>query len=187
MIKPLLIIIIGPVSAGKSTIGQKISEELSLPFVSKDTLKEIIFDAGGWEDKAYSKKVGNMAYSILFNFVENFLKISSSVIVEANFTTEHSAKKINYIIKKYNINSIQLNCMAEKGVLVKRFKQRNKLKLTHPGRYEDSIFEEIKDSLERGKVESLKIESEVLCIDTTNLEKVNYQKILKTLKSRMKY
>ena len=157
MRKPLLIILIGPVSSGKTTIGKKLSKELSLPYVSKDNLKEVIFDATGWKDKKYSRKVGKEAYAILYYCISCFLNISSSIIVEANFNSKQSSQKINKLVKNYNINVIQLNCWTKKGILVKRFEERNKLKLRHPGHCEDYILKDIKSSLEKGKIKPLNI------------------------------
>ena len=182
MSKPLLIILLGPVSSGKSTIGKKISKELSLPFINKDDIKEIIFNSSGWEDKKYSKKVGREAYAILYYSINYILKSASSVIVEANFTHELSSKKIKELLKKNNAKLLQLNCWAKKGILTERFKERNKLKIRHPGHCEEFIFDDIQDSLEKGRVETLKIKGSVIDIDTTDLSKIDYKNLVDLIK-----
>ncbi|MBU1046453.1 AAA family ATPase [Patescibacteria group bacterium] len=185
MKKPLLIILLGPVSVGKTTIGEKVSKELNLPFINKDSLKEVIFDTNGWRDKEYSREIGNTAYSILYHFTNCLLGNSSAVIVEANFLPKYANNKLNNLIKKYNAHAIQLNCWAQEGVLIKRFKERNKLGYRHPGHCEDFIFNDIKDSLNRGRVESLDIEGEVLNIETTDLNKINYTDLINHISSRI--
>jgi adenylate kinase family enzyme len=40
----------GPPCSGKTTIGRELLADLSLPMLSKDMIKEILFDALGWGD-----------------------------------------------------------------------------------------------------------------------------------------
>jgi predicted kinase len=58
MKKNLLIVITGLPGTGKTTLGRKLAEELALPFISKDDIKELLFDGLGWEDRAKLKKWG---------------------------------------------------------------------------------------------------------------------------------
>jgi len=57
MPKPLLIIISGPPGTGKTTLGKRMANELHLPFVNKDSIKELLFDHLGWHDRAWSRKL----------------------------------------------------------------------------------------------------------------------------------
>ena len=53
MTKSLLIIINGAPCTGKTTLGRKLAKQLRLPFLSKDGIKEVLFDTLGWEDGGY--------------------------------------------------------------------------------------------------------------------------------------
>ncbi len=53
MTKSLLIIINGAPCTGKTTLGRKLAKQLRLPFLSKDGIKEVLFDTLGWEDKEF--------------------------------------------------------------------------------------------------------------------------------------
>jgi 2-phosphoglycerate kinase len=55
MHRPLLVIITGPPAAGKTTLGRQLAGALSLPFIHKDGIKEILFDVLGWRDRAWSR------------------------------------------------------------------------------------------------------------------------------------
>ena len=47
MTKSLLIIINGAPCTGKTTLGRKLAKQLCLPFLSKDGIKEVLFDTLG--------------------------------------------------------------------------------------------------------------------------------------------
>ncbi len=59
--------------------------ELDLPLVSKDTIKEILFDTLGWRDREWSKKLGHASFELLFHFVESHLGAHRSLVVETAF------------------------------------------------------------------------------------------------------
>jgi 2-phosphoglycerate kinase len=49
--KPMVIVITGPPCAGKTTIARRVAERFSLPWMGKDMVKELLFDALGWQDR----------------------------------------------------------------------------------------------------------------------------------------
>ncbi len=75
MTKPLLIIIAGPACTGKTTLGKHLAQELRLPFIHKDGIKELLFDYIGWGDRAWTRKLGRATIEILFYSIshENFV------------------------------------------------------------------------------------------------------------------
>jgi len=182
MPKTLLIILIGPVSVGKTTLGQKISKELTIPMISKDSIKELFFDTTGWHNDQYAHKVGDIAYPLLYYFADLFLQIPSSLILDGNFTPKYANSKIAELKKKYDFLPIQINCFADGQILTNRFHQRTNSNFRHPGHCEDCIFEDIKESLCRGCMEILEIDGEVLNLDMTDFEQIDYQKLFQQLR-----
>src|SRR5687767_10053733 len=74
MPKNVIIIISGAPATGKTTLGKKLSAKYNIPFISKDALKERIFDNLGWSDKAWSLKVSAASHRIMDYFIAEELK-----------------------------------------------------------------------------------------------------------------
>lgn len=67
-----IIIITGDLAAGKTSYGKKISNELKIPFFSKDEIKEVLYDSMNNNDTDYEskRKIGKIAmiyFTILLN------------------------------------------------------------------------------------------------------------------------
>jgi adenylate kinase family enzyme len=58
MLEALLVLISGSPGAGKTTLGAKIAQELGLPFINKDGIKELLFRGRAAPDAAYSRERG---------------------------------------------------------------------------------------------------------------------------------
>ena len=61
-------IVTGPPGAGKSTLAEYLARELCLPLISKDGIKEILFDTLGWHDREWSKKLGHASFELSSTF-----------------------------------------------------------------------------------------------------------------------
>lgn len=181
--KSTLIIVTGLPGTGKTSLAQFLSEELNLPFVSKDRVKELLFDSLGWNDREWSKKVGHATYGILDYFVEEELKVGHSLILESNFKPEFDNEKFRQWQNKYDYRSVQVICYAEGDVLYERFKFRALSGERHPGHDDANNLEEFKDTLAKGRTDPLAIYGHTLEINTTDFSSVDYSKILTEIKN----
>jgi predicted kinase len=53
-----IVVVCGPPASGKTTLARAIADDLRLPLLSKDAVKEVLFDALGSGDRAWSLRVG---------------------------------------------------------------------------------------------------------------------------------
>ena len=113
MTNPLLIIISGHPSTGKTTLGKRLAQELNLCFISRDDLKESLFDNLGWKDREWSKKLGIASYKLLYHFIESLLVAGHSFIAESNFDPEYDTSRFLELKRKYGFNSFQVQCKTE--------------------------------------------------------------------------
>lgn len=181
MNKPLVIIISGPPCTGKTTLGQRIAEEIQIPFIHKDGIKERLFDTLGWSDREWSKKLGFATYALLTYFMEIQLRAGVSFIVESNFAPEFGSQIFLKLKAHYDFEPFQIQCRTEGKVLLQRFKDRAESGERHPGHVETSTFDEFKEGLLRGKLDALDIGGTLYEIDTTNFEHIDYAALLEAI------
>jgi len=183
MKKTLLIIISGPPCTGKTTLGKKITKEFQLPFISKDDIKESLFDNLGWNDREQSKKFGVASYSLLYYFIESLLSVGVPFIVESNFKSEFDNEKFLNIKNKYDFEPFQIICKTNGEILFKRFKTRSESDERHPGHVDHLNYDEFKKTLLNDKHENLDIGGKIFNIDTTDFNLIDYDKLFNAIKS----
>lgn len=179
----MLIIIYGPPCTGKTTIAGKISREFSLPFISKDQIKEILFDSLGTKDRQWSKKLGYSSIMILFNFIENLISKNISLVAEDVFKHPSDRQRFLELKEKYNCFPVEIRCKTKGSVLIQRFKQRSLSGNRHPGHVDHTNLDEFQENLLTGENDFLNLGGLTLDIDTIDFDKIDYQSIFRSIKS----
>ena len=75
-------------ASGKSTIAVRISESLGIPMLSKDSIKEVMFDDLGFHSRAEKVQLGTAAMHILYYAATQLMKVGKPFILENNFNQE---------------------------------------------------------------------------------------------------
>lgn len=184
--KQVIIIITGAPATGKTTLGNMLAEKYKLAFVSKDALKERIFDNLGWKDKDWSRKVSAASHRIMDYFIEQELRAGHSIILESNFKQHIDSERFKKIQAQYDCAIIQILCWAEGEILFKRFMDRIGTEERHPGQVEIP-YEEIRQDFisSGGKDPALDIDGPTLQLDTTDLTAVAYEPIFQTIEAAL--
>ena len=187
MTTPLIIIITGMPGTGKTTLGQSLSKKYKLPFISKDALKERMFDTLGWSDKDWSLKVSAAAHRITDYIVEEELKAGHSIIVESNFKNEIDSERFSKIQSQYNCSLLQILCWADGKVVYDRFMGRIGTEARHNGHVEAISPEEIRKGFieANGKDVPLEIHGETIELNTTDVHSIDYDHIYRTISTTL--
>lgn len=183
MSKTLLIIISGPPCTGKTTLGKKIAGEFYLPLISRDDIKESLFDSLGIKDREWSKKLGFASYKILYQILDQLLQAEQSLILESNFKPEFDDERFLDLQKKYDLEILQIMCKTDGKILFERFKKRSESSERHPGHVDDQNYDEFKDVLLKGEHRALNIGGKVFDVDTTDFDSIDYNSIFNAIKS----
>jgi predicted kinase len=187
MIKPSnqmakAIIILGPPATGKSTLAKKIGTDLGIAVISKDEIKELLFDSLGYADREWSKRLGSASFDLIYHSIGQMAQSRVPFVVDADFSNvDLAADKFKAVIHSTRMQTLQLNLHCDGEVLLKRFESRSANGARHPGHVDHSNIEEFRSMLVSGKRSSLPIGGEVIEIDTTDFGSVNYQKIFEKI------
>ena len=179
---PKLILITGFPCTGKTTLAQKVEATFSIPRLSKDDIKESLFDSLGWSDRERSRQLGKATYPLLFSFLESLLKTGTNCVIESNFKPEFDSAVFQKFQKSYQFECLQILCHCDGEILFERFKQRAENGERHPGHVDHTALDEFKPLLLQGKIEPIKIDGETIEIDNTDFEQVDDERILERIK-----
>lgn len=178
---PDLILIQGLPATGKTSIGKEIATRLALPFLSKDSYKERIFDALNLEnpDLAWSKKIGAVSFEVTYLVIEQLLSANVSCVVETAWIHKFAEPAISKILEKYNANLVQVFVTSDPEVRVKRFQERAQTD-RHPAHMDTNRLEQnTNESNNTADVSTpLNLPGKLIEIDTTDFNSVNIEDIL---------
>ena len=152
-------------------------------YISKDELKELLFENLGWSTREWSMKLGRTSYELLFQILQTQLESGLSCIVETAFIPEYHTKRFLDIINKYNIHTVQIFCNADISVLYKRFTERSETSERHPGHVDHLVtVDEFEKMIKGNKYGKLDLGASVIDINTTDFKKVNYENLIDKLR-----
>jgi predicted kinase len=186
MAAPLLVIIWGWPGTGKTSLGRRLARDLGLPFVNKDGVKEKLFDTLGWKDRAWSKQLSGASNALLFYFAEALLAAGQAVIVESNFDAQAAAPPLRRLQAKYGALLIQIHCQATLETLMQRWKNRAEAGTRHPGHVDAATLEELKQLVLNSPTVRLEIGGEVIEVDTTDFQRLDYGAVRRRVEAAQK-
>lgn len=179
---PIIIIVTGRPAAGKSTLAKWLSQELKIPLVSKDSIREELFDRLGWKDREWAQLLGKASVDMMFYFARTELAVGHSIIMDNSFYPPISNPRFQALKEQYRAQSIQIVCDSDRETLFQRFKSRADSGNRHPGHGDQDVLEELYKGLTDNSSQILDIGGSIIEVDTTDFATVNYQEIFKQVK-----
>lgn len=176
---PKVIIVTGKPAAGKSTLASWLSKELQMPLVSKDAIRELLFERLGWRDRPWAQLLGRASVDMMFYFANTGLATGYSIILDNSFNPSMSNSRFQEMLNEHRAESIQIVCNSDRVTLFKRFKTRIETGNRHPGHGDSQVLNELYENLANDNPPVLDIGGEIIEVDTTDFEKIDYQNILK--------
>ena len=183
--KPFLIIVTGRPAAGKSTLANWLAQELPLPLIGKDPIREILFDRLGWRDREWARLLGRASIDLMFYFARTQLGSGHSIIMDNAFHPGLSAPRFLALQKETNAQIIQIICDAEGHALWQRFKERAGSGSRHPGHGDHQILDELWGNLAQELSPAMALGGKTIRLQTTDFSTVDYPAILAEVKQAM--
>lgn len=194
-----IILIAGMPASGKTTFAKRLSEELQIPMVSKDEIKEILFDTVGFHSREEKVALGVGSMNIMYLFTESLMRTNKLIILENNFENI-SKPKLQELINKYHYTPITVLFDGDMKTIYNRFIERDKSPTRHRGHvvnteYPESInsnviphqikFEDFQKTFEERGIRYFNISDDTIKIDTTDFDKVAYGDVINQIKEKI--
>lgn len=185
------ILIAGMPACGKSTFAEYLSKKMDLPMISKDSIKELMFDTVGFRSRAEKVNLGVAAMNILYYFAEAQMRCGQPFILENNFEDVSRQPLLN-LLNKYGYSTLTVIFEGNMKAVYKRFIERDMSSARHRGHvvntqypepegekavYVPAPFEAFERTVESRGWKRFDVGGKVIKVNTTDYSKVDYERI----------
>lgn len=196
------ILVTGIPAAGKSTIAEAMSQRLKLPVISKDAIKELLFDNIGFHSRAEKVNLGIAGMDIMYYAAGQLMKAGQPFILENNFeySSEHEIKNL---LEKYQYAALTITLTGDYKAIYQRFLERESSPDRHRGHVVNDCYPEKKENnLKTLKAKTISYENFVhgieqrgfddfcvgdkqIKVDTTDFSKMNMEELFSQIAAWM--
>lgn len=118
-----------------------IAEKYGLPVISKDTIKELLFDHVGFRSREEKVNLGIASMEIMYYAAEQLMKAGQPFILENNF--EYSSERgIRILLTKYQYSPLTIALTGDYQVIYRRFLERDISPDRHRGHVVNDCYPE---------------------------------------------
>lgn len=127
-----LVLVAGTPASGKTTLSRLLAARLGIPLLGKDDVKELLYDAVGFQSRTQKVALGVAAFDMLCYAAAAILRTGGSVLLESNF----ESRDLPFLLalsREQNARIITVRLDGDMGVLYARFRDRELSPDRHPG------------------------------------------------------
>ena len=176
------------------------SEKLKLPVISKDTIKELLFDNVGFQSRAEKVKLGIASMEIMYYAAGQLMKAGQAFILENNF--EYSSEQgMKSLLEKYQYSVLTITLTGDYKVIYQRFLKRESSPDRHRGHVVNDCYPERKEynpeilksksisyenfvsGIEKRGFDAFCADGRQMKIDTTDFSKINMEALFSQIAS----
>lgn len=181
-----VIIVSGPEATGKTSIAKSLAASLGYKYITKDSIKERLFDTSRKHSTWNYAWYENKAKKQFFSEVHELIKGRNDVVIESNFIGKDK-KRLSSLLTK-DVFLVEIYCTAKGMTTFKRFVSRNESGNRHSGHHDRRWYGKVllEDLLQyvniRWPSRPSYLTNKLLIVDTTDFSKVDIEKIIKFVK-----
>ena len=190
------VIISGIPAAGKSFLAKYLSRDFNIPWMSKDSIKEILFDNIGFSSREEKIRLNITATEELLYFSSQLMECQKIFIIENNFE-KNIKQNISKLLKKYKYKCVTVMLTGDYSTIYKRFLLRNKSIDRHKGHivndyypsalsdsdYNNVSFSQFEHELRMREMDKFDFGDIRLTIDTTNISDLDWGAVADQIKN----
>lgn len=182
-----IIIVEGYLASGKSTFALSLSKAIGAPYLIKDTFKSALCKNIEITNRSESSKFSVVTFDAMMYVVERLMEMGCPVIIEGNFAPSGMKKideagEIKRLIETYEYQSLTYKFKGDTKVLHKRFVEREAT--AERGQANKLGFEVKYEDFDRWcqKLDPFDVGGEVIEVDTTDFNTVEFAKLVNVAK-----
>ena len=172
-------------------MASKLADYFKIPMISKDQIKEILFDDLGFNSREEKVKEGIAALHIMYYMAEKMMKAKKPFILENNF--ELIAKEeLTELLEKYEYQAITVILTGDYPTIYQRFLERNDSPTRHRGHVVNDCYpekeinhkaavlsyEDFVAGIQKRGMDQFYANGPQVVVDTTDFQKVNLGKVM---------
>jgi len=126
-----VILITGLPGAGKSTLAHELACRYRVPVLAKDFIKEPLLDVLGAADAAYSRKLSDASFAVMFRLAAEWVAGGQDFILEGNFRPAEHEGPLREVFT--SARGLQVLCRVPEAERLARLGDREKDPARHAG------------------------------------------------------
>lgn len=181
-------------------MAEVMSKKLKLPVISKDTIKELLFDNVGFQSRAEKVKLGIASMEIMYYVADQLMKAGQPFILENNFeySSEHGMKTL---LEKYQYSALTITLTGDYKVIYQRFLERENSPDRHRGHVVNDCYPERKENnqetlkpktityenfvrgIEKRGFDAFCADGRQIKVDTTDFSEINMEELFSQIEA----
>lgn len=128
-----MLLITGAPASGKSRLVEALGELHDCVYLSKDHFKEILFEQLGMSDAAWSRRLSDASFALMFALAARLLQPGRLLLLEGNFRAGEHEAPLRELLQAQRARGAQVLCLATAATRSARLAQRSHDPGRHPG------------------------------------------------------
>lgn len=153
------VVVAGLPASGKTTLARALAFELDLPLISKDTVKEALFDSLGTGDLEWSQRLGRAAHMVMYSIAKEV----RSAVLESHFWRGVAEDDLRALGRPL----VQVYCRCPTEIAADRYRRRALSSDRHKGHLGEHQTDEVTRSWREAEAQPLALHAPVVEVLTT--------------------
>lgn len=128
-----LLLITGAPASGKTRLASALVGRLGANHCTKDEIKETLLDLLGTADAAWSRRLSDASFALMFQFAPRLMLPGKLLLLEGNFRPGEHEGPLRGVIDRTGASLLQIRCIAAAATRAARLASRALDHTRHPG------------------------------------------------------